>query len=470
MKICESLSAYLDGRLDEAGARAFEDHMGTCGECEGRVNAWRRIEAEVAALEEGERRSEEPTRSEAARLVERAEASRGAGPRLPLSVAASAILAGAIGVLLGLGLSGGEEAGAGDEEGAQERDRVYSTDALSSTTVRLGDDTLRLGPSGRFSVVESGITTRLRLERGSLACDVEDRSGGGGFAVIAGEFEVRVVGTRFLVDLASGDGGGRVVVSHGVVEVRDEKSAAFRLEEGEMLEMGEGAGIAAADGEILARLDDYFEPLIGPEAPLGGVEEAEEPAARLDAVAPAPDGEPEDPKVSAGSRGERAVGEPDRSVGMELWKQWVAEGRLDEARFALERHLEGAPGDVEGWSLLADCERKMSDWEGAIAALGRVIEAGDSRAANRARFRAASMLQDRLRDHGRAVRVLEDFLENAKPGSQLEARGRIRIARSLVALGNTEEARRHLGEVLGSGGAEVTREEARRMLEELGGE
>jgi tetratricopeptide (TPR) repeat protein len=315
-------------------------------------------------------------------------------------------------------------------------------------------------------VLESGPETRLSLERGSLACDVSERAVGGSFTVEASGFLVRVTGTRFLVDLGARASAARVVVSAGVVEVR-RGAGAHGLKAGERLEIEEDVVVGPASEAELAEIDGLF----------GGPPTTGEAVARVDALPDPESAAADQPSTDAGAAPfppTRAVADgPGREADVEAvselerWRELVIEGRLDEARSALRDHLAAHPADAEAWSLLADCERKRGSWNAAVEAYDELVSLSRGAQANRARFKAAQILQDRLGDHRRAVELLGRFVEGADPGGVLTAKARVRLARSLLALGRQDRARAQLRQVIASATDDETLATARQMLERL---
>jgi tetratricopeptide (TPR) repeat protein len=150
---------------------------------------------------------------------------------------------------------------------------------------------------------------------------------------------------------------------------------------------------------------------------------------------------------------------------LERWRAWVIEGRLDEARSAVRAHLDAHPADAEAWSLLADCERKRGSWKEAVAAYDELVALSKGAQANRARFKAAQILQDQLGDHRRAAELLERFVEGADRGGVLTAKAQVRLARSLAALGQEDRARAQLLQVIANAADSETVATARQMLE-----
>jgi hypothetical protein len=459
MSACGAISAFLDGRLEADEAARFEAHLEGCADCRRAIEAWRDISARMVEVSNADCAAEDPSTREQLGLVQRAELEH-RGPRsgiVRLALAATALLA--LGVAGGYWLAGSTSTdptrrspGASADEGS-----VYRTDPRSRTSVRLADDTIHLGPGSEVRVLESGPGIRLALDRGSLACDVAERPDRQGFSVEAAGFSVRVTGTRFLVALGSGEDPARVVVSAGKVEVLSAVGARS-LGSGQGLEIDARAAVVPASDVEIAALDRLFD------APSPARQIADEPTAGRSDGGAAPE-----PVASIQEGTGAPVRDPDRDQGpgLDRWRAWVIEGRLDEARSALREHLATRPADAEAWSLLADCERKRTSWEDAVSAYDKLISLTDGERANRARYKAAQILQDRIGDQRRAADLLERFVEAGTGGSLLVDKARLRLARALLALGLPDRARAELAQVIASASDGETVATARQMLEQL---
>ncbi len=474
MRSCEMISSYLDGRLETGGAHEFEEHLRDCAECASAVEAWREIENSLVEVSESERTFTDPSAHEALRLVQRAQLAQKSDFSQPQSwvvrvtVAAMIIIAGALGVFIGHVMNPPAPADQASASSAPIDDTlIYRTDSNSRTTVRLASDTIGLGPSSSILVTASGPTVRLVLQEGSVACEVSRRTAGESFSVETPDFTVEVVGTRFLVDLNGAGERAKVIVSDGKVNVRGAKIGKHSLVAGEALEIDSTPEVQPADREDLIALNDLL-----PELP------SSQPLAVPAHESPRPDageftgigldGLKNDVAMEVAGATPDSHGETDAELSsISKWREWVIEGRLDEARFALGDHLVKNPADANAWSLLADCERKRSNWAQAVVAYDKLVALSDGEKANRARFKAASIIQDRLGDHEGAVRALEQFLAQGGSGTLLEARAKVRLAGSLMALNKPERAKEYLLWVVEKSNDAAMISKARRMLEQL---
>lgn len=458
MRACEMISPYLDGRLETAGAGEFEEHLKDCVECAAAVEAWRDIENRLVEVLTSENTFPDPSAHEALRLVQRAELQKKSYSSQPrvwafrLVVATMIVIAGVLGVITGYMMipAAPIDPANSASSGSNDDTLTYRTDSNSKTTVRLASDIMSLGPSSSILVARSGRTARLVLQKGSVACEVSQRAAGESFSVETPDFTVKVTGTRFLVDLKGEGERAKVIVSNGEVNVWGARIGKHSLAAGQSLEIDSGAEVQPAQKEDLIALN-----VLLPGSP------SSQAAPALAMASSRPDG------------GKFANATPDshETTGSELsgisrWREWVIEGRLDEAGFALRDHLKKNPSDANAWSLLADCERKRLNWAQAVAAYDKLVALSSGERANRARFKAASIIQDHLGDHEGAVKALEQFLAQGGNGTLLEANAKVRLAGSLMALNKPERAREHLLWVIEKSNDAAMISKARYLLEQ----
>ncbi|MCP4674252.1 MAG: tetratricopeptide repeat protein, partial [Deltaproteobacteria bacterium] len=121
------------------------------------------------------------------------------------------------------------------------------------------------------------------------------------------------------------------------------------------------------------------------------------------------------------------------------------------------------PRDHRAWSLLAHCLRKKGKWREAAAAYREVIAIAPEAQANRARFKAGVVLQDKLGRHREAIVTFDEYLEMAGAKS-LEVEAKIRLARSYSAIGDKGRARKILEDVVSHHGGAAGAAKAKQML------
>jgi TolA-binding protein len=523
MKPCDHLSPYLDGRLERAGRDYFETHLHICSQCRDVVNAWACAKNGLKNEAADRRRRLTPTDEEAAKLVEWAileQSSSGFGSirvLVPLTAAVSFILA----FWLGTAWTNAPEP---TVQAAETRARSvlpttttsleddstnsvaleYETSDTGHTTGKVGRDRFGLMPSSKLSVVSVATKdTVLNLETGAAVFQVSPRKNGRHFIVEAGAYRVLVVGTRFSVDRR--ETGVRVSVVEGIVEVSEKGGRGWRLKAGEVLSvaMGEKETRQANDGgEALAMAR-----ILG-EAPFETTPD-EASAAEDDALAmqfDIDDAETAKPgrtafkrkhwkflrrqmaakskaapsiylggdekggdvaEPEAGSDNALQLNDTPKPEGVDLWRQWVLDGKLRAAEEALVAHLENNPVDTDAYSLLADCRRKAGKYHAAIEAYKKLTAIAGEYQANRARFKAGVLMQENLKNHLGAAAIFDEYLATGKGTPLLRAKATVRLAQSLIVLGETDRAKMLLRRVIDGYGGSSVAIEAREILNKM---
>jgi TolA-binding protein len=154
-------------------------------------------------------------------------------------------------------------------------------------------------------------------------------------------------------------------------------------------------------------------------------------------------------------------------TGIEQWRQWVLEGKLREAEIELRLYLKQHPLDTEAHSLLADCQRKAGKFSDAVETYKNLIAIGSVSQANRARFKAGVLLQEKLRDHFGAASIFEEYLAAGNSSPLLKAKALVRLARSLIALNEKHRAKMLLERVISDHSGTSAAINAREILEQI---
>lgn len=445
MTQCHQIDAFLDRRMSPDEAAEFESHAARCADCGSTIEQWREIENEVSKIADA-KWSYEPTPMAAQRLVRRATTSTHERVRpawgLRLGVgfaAAAAVVLVVVGVqwvspspvqstVLKLALVDGESAAPLYQ--VANAGTLLASSGQRRVLVELGDDRIGVSRSGKVEVVEAVAGhTRLKLIAGSVGLRVAKRKAGERVEVEAAGTLVTVVGTQFMVSLRPA-GGVDVNVAEGRVRVEVQGHAPVEISAEEAIHITNAGRLRLTSmsthaGRSLGRLlrDPNELPAMATRPPV------ERETKSLRAPAKALQRRPARAKIEA---------------DLDLWRDWVLAGRYDAAERSLVGYLKSAQRDVEAWSLLADCRRKKNDWTGAVKAYREIIALGESAATNRARLKAASILQDELDNHGATVPLLRAYIAKGVPIRSLQAAARLRLARSLEALGKGDAARKQL--------------------------
>jgi tetratricopeptide (TPR) repeat protein len=319
----------------------------------------------------------------------------------------------------------------------------------------IGGDRIGLGAESKVEILQADSNeTRIKLGRGKVAVKIEPRKKRGSFSVEAGIFAVKAIGTRFEVSMFS---SSRIEVSvdEGEVLVAGPGETLHKVKQGQALKLGhEGAWNYASLKEADRNdLDELLDPL------------SQNPPNRRDpgqkTIAKRPR-EKESPVPEANLEFGKEL-EPVRDL--DLWRSLILDGRFERAERELEAYLEISPEDASAWLLLANCRRKIKNWEGAVDAYRRVIENGSPQTAASARFDAALILQDKLFRYREAAALYYEYLEAPL---LLEAEAMVRLSRSLVKLNRDKEAREMLEQVVDQHKGTSAALEASRLLDGMG--
>lgn len=192
MKPCSrrwQAEARIDGRLDEADAASFEQHVSRCAECAAEQEALRALHARFAGLD-APRPSELKQRAQRAELLKRAhEQSKRSSPARAWALVAVAACAAGVGVAF-----------AWPKRAPNAYDVVDVAQA-------------------RWHATTEGGTSRVTLEAGTALFQVQRLRPDARFLVRLPDGEIEVRGTRFVVDV-SPTHTRSVVVTEGKVVLR----------------------------------------------------------------------------------------------------------------------------------------------------------------------------------------------------------------------------------------------------------
>jgi TolA-binding protein len=179
-----------------------------------------------------------------------------------------------------------------------------------------------------------------------------------------------------------------------------------------------------------------------------------------------------DKGAKTGAEAAEAAQDPELSVetdlrGVALWRQWILEGKLKQAEDALHMHLRSHSIDTEAMSILADCRRKAGKYADALETYKNLIMIAGRKQANRARFKAGVLMQEQLGNHFGAASLFEEYLASSSGSPLLRAKATVRLARSLISLGEKARARKLLGQVMRTYGGTSAAIQAREILDGL---
>lgn len=461
---CAKRSDYLSGDLSPASREEFEAHLGACPICSREVRLAQAVDAQIARLFDGSRPpAVDPL--QAARLVTCA-AQNTHNQNIHRSIIRRPIIrrpiirkpilwalpAAGCAIALLFALLAPPLAYPGftypaldilqQEGGAVAVQLPFQTALLVSPA----GAHLRVGHGGDLFTLPGGSQVWLRarpnektlwLAQGSIDVDAARRQAGQRLNVRAHGFTVAVIGTRF--EVAVRPDGIEVAVMHGEVAV-SAGAEPIAVSGGQRLVWR--VGDQPSQSPLVA--SEPSAPPVAPSAPEvvpsapthRGPPSSTRSGPRQDTSPPTEQPPPNDSNVAASTP---AV--PQRP-DLETLRRWILEGHYAEAEAELLSRLSRASADVEGWFLLAECQRKAGRIEQAILAYRRVIALGQGLEANRARFQAAVLLQDQLHQVRAAAQLFREYLAADVQGQPLRPWALLRLARCLASVGQRDEARR----------------------------
>ena len=467
---CDHLEAYRDGALSEREKDEFVVHIATCDACRLKVSAWDFVVQTVLEMAEDDKRRVPASDNETAARIEAAFASSTSSVFYlkHFGMAAAALFLVAVGVYLWLPQGRVENPRlrqtlapqeipisgvllSGDAERNQEW--PAGTDIALSGVERavLAVDSSKIGVDAntRLSISSNGNgNTVISLRHGRVVAKVAKRKPDSKFAVVAGQYTVRVVGTVFAVEC---DAGQAVVsVVEGAVEVMEDEKFVARVEAGGKMSFHPNGNTQKSALPKVA--SSRLQMLLSKQRDIAPPSDTPDDASALQA--------PDAPKPKQ----EKSPSEKD-TVQYDTLESWIIEGRYDDVRQALRRHLKKDPVDVEGWSLLANCEKRARNWDAAVRAYRKVIAGAGRAQANTARFKAGVILQEQLADHVEAEKLFRQFVED-NGTHPLAPQALLRQARSLRAQGKRESADAILKNISSGYAGSAAAVEARRILGE----
>ncbi len=425
MSECDLCEKHLDRRLDVAEQAAFDKHLSDCSACTAEVEFWQETSSRVVAWQN----SIVPIFNDTSRARLTAASKRRRHSWLwPTTIALAASAA----VLLML-------------PSVQTRQRTKLTrtevvpkpkpkpklhaflidnsgkhstqpaDGLGSE----GDDQRRLFALGVHRVgldegskaellVANSNHIRVRVVHGRTAFSVQARRNIS-FIIEIGSFEVRVTGTKLMVE-------------------RDtNKQMWVSVSEGEVRVSGGGmtAQMVAAGQRLLLGQTTRMEKLsVAGQEQIDALLQADRPAA----ASPTPRAHP-------------ASEAPPPRISYQVWRRRIVSGQPAGVAREIERHLLRNDSDWQAWSLLADARRKLRLHEPAVLAYQRVIDGASAQEANRARYLAATILQDEIHNPQRAQLLLRAYLNAGENVQPLAAAVSVRLGKALLAQNKGQQAR-----------------------------
>ena len=251
-----------------------------------------------------------------------------------------------------------------------------------------------------------------------------------------------------------------MTLADGEVEVTGPDQPAASVKAGQTLRIAEENQLHRETVDADAR--NRITVLLSPEATTADTGQTVLPAAP--AAAPELDVVDSEPGTSPPTR--QGLKGAQGAENLTDWQEMVIDGQYRRAESALRAHLGRFPKDADAWWLLATCRRKAGDWQGAVDAYDSVIRTAGASRKDKARFRAATILQEKLGNHDKALGYLGAYLKNAGRTKPLRAEALIRQATSYLSVGQKKRAVSALKTVISDYGNSPAATRAERMLQQ----
>lgn len=481
MKTCSKLKEFIDWPAENEAPRAdLKIHLAECAYCRTLLREWHAIESQISPAESQTRPEYQTSPSERSRLVQRVTNRVSTatpvifGWRLAgVAALALVLLFFVYGLLrstevprsppVGEGIliaNGASSAFVIDEESQQ-----IDVPKHARAVVSLGRDALGIDGDSHLRLESAThADTRIVLNRGVVTCGVAPRKQGERFWVTAGDVRVRVVGTRFSVRRVPGK--TTVAIDEGRVEVSLADGDRHLVGAGDQIDIDTGGNT-----DITPLSDEnrrYMARLLSKETSPADIDEEHQDERVSDTAANAalpvaPETHPDTDSDRSRGKRPRATRHPS-SKDIARWREWIIDGRTEEAARELRDHLKRHPRDAGAWGLLANCSRKRGDWQSALAAYEEIISVGSKREANRARFRAGAIMQDKMGNHRPAASLFETYIAGATGSMKAEAM--LRLANAYDHMGRDTDARRLLREITREHRGTTAAARAQKMLNE----
>ncbi|MDX2454746.1 tetratricopeptide repeat protein [Desulfosarcina sp.] len=474
MKQCHQLDAFLNKQLSAPELDLFAHHLDGCDDCQERVQMWELIAQETKGLAQEQVALQTNTsRSAEKHIIEQVDSGRTDHRLLRPAIvwAAAAIVVIAIAAVLWRQTDGSVEtipqpASAIAVNGTRifpggnmplkpslSEGGAIRTRSKEQVMLQFGEDRVGIGEKSVLWLEKSERQSRqLRLEKGNIACSVEKRTQGEDFVVSAAGFEVRVVGTQFLVSVDDAK-KLKVVVVEGVVEVSVASEVLRTVRAGEQFvatgtKNVEVNAVTQADAYEIKRLLSikWIEDAVTITA-----SDPDEGAAETDTLS----------KETAKTKSSKNTA----ALSLPELQQWVLDGRIDEASRALKQHLKNHPNNAESWFLLADCQKRQGEFKAAVSSYQKVAGKTRGAIANTARYRAGIVLQDKMGNHPEAIRLFEQYLKNPGQDLNLAPTAKLRLAQSLIRVGKKSRANALLKDIIDNHKRTPAAQKAGRLLE-----
>ena len=161
---------------------------------------------------------------------------------------------------------------------------------------------------------------------------------------------------------------------------------------------------------------------------------------------------------------------PKYAKAFRKWQRWISNNRIGAARYAVKRHLESHPDDVNAWSLLIDINHRTGQWRAEIRHLRKMASLTTGSKARKAMFMAAFIAQENG-DNITAAQIFKRYLRDESSSTRpMLGEALVRLVYAYRRIGLKEEAQELWRRVLERYASAPLSEQARTMFFELSGQ
>jgi len=476
MRSCSNIEEYQNGDLNSTEASVFREHLKICDSCSLRVELWENIKQELVEIDSKQSKNLNSLDSAFAKKIVEGASEQKIKTSVNLIFGLSGVLAASLAIVLFFvffpSAQDSEDSSLPKVVSNYKNElKLVLSDQSKTIAFSIGEeirvpdaalivgnlskDKIAVSNGGLFKILETQKNnTRIKLSSGVIACSVEKRNADEQFVVEVGTHVVKVVGTRFSVSRLDND-QLIVAVTEGIVEVSDSKGRVHRVKaSNKLVAKHHGLGkITPLENQDITDIDNLlrgeFFRLIPKKNKNDNLNEfkTSKNASSTNVPKTQDKFKPHSPSANLG-----------------VWRSWIVSGQVEKANVALKSHVKTHPKDAKAHMLIANCERKQKNWNGAIGAYKKVIENGSSSSANKARFMAGTIFQDKLHNKDAAQQFFRQYLSLSKKGVSLRAEAMFRLARILKSVGQTTESEALLLQIVENHEGTSIASKAKRLL------
>ncbi len=314
---------------------------------------------------------------------------------------------------------------------------------------RIAKDTVGLSQKSHLVIQQiHGNNSSLQLLGGAAVFEVSPRTDGAKFTVIANGITITVVGTRFAVEMNDADVVVGVAEGTVLVEWQSEKRT---LKAGNEIRIPSNNDLSGQYGPLSKEKSQLMKQLLSVE-PVNG-----------------PDIADREKTAPLHRNDSRTTNHQRQKISRELshWQQLIIDGNNKEAAQLIQSYLMAIPDDCDALMLLATAQKKSSQYNDAYQTYRKVIALSETPLVNQARYLAGELAQNHLGRHDQAAELFESYLSHATKRSPNRPEAKLRLAKALLNLRQTDRAKVVLHEIIQEYGRTSVANRARNLLDDI---